>query len=299
MASGTDRAAIAVTGATGQVGSLVARALIRRDVPLRALVRDPLRAAWLRNQPLVDLAVASSTDPEALASALAEIEVLILIPPFESYMPAFEEALRDAAITAGVRRVVRLSGVGASEQAESRTLRMHRRGEIALAESGLDWKNLRANAFHQNAAWLMQWVLSSNEIYGTDLREPVAWVDARDVADCLVACAADEVDGREFELSGPESLTWQELARGLGGAVGLPVDYVPLGRPALRRLMIASRWESWPANEWITMFDGEHFKSGSGARVTDAVAELTGRQPLAFAEYATALLPRPLALDGR
>jgi uncharacterized protein YbjT (DUF2867 family) len=287
--------AIAVTGATGQVGSLIARALVARGLPFRALARDPLRAAWLRDQAGVELTIASSEAPRALRAALAGVEVLILIPPFEAYMEAYEQVMLEAAVAAGVKRVVRLSGVGAALDAESRALRMHRQGEIALAGCGLGWANLRANAFHQNAAWLMQWMLSSEAIYGTDLEQPVGWVDARDVADCLIACALSAGTAEEHELSGPEALTWPEFATALGAAVGWPVHYRTMSRSRLRREMIASRWEAWPANEWIAMFDGAYFASGVGGRVTGAVASLTGREPRSFEDYAKALLPGALA----
>jgi uncharacterized protein YbjT (DUF2867 family) len=103
---------ILVTGATGNVGSAVVGELGDRGLPVRAFVRDPDRAAAVLG-PDVALAVGDFAEPASIRAALDGIDAVFLacgnVPPQVEY----ETRVIDAAARAGVRRLVKLSALGA------------------------------------------------------------------------------------------------------------------------------------------------------------------------------------------
>lgn len=82
----------AITGITGQVGGVVADRLLAAGLPVRAVARDPGKAAtWAARG--CELAVADMADPNALTRAFSNVEgVFILIPPIFDPAPGFPEA---------------------------------------------------------------------------------------------------------------------------------------------------------------------------------------------------------------
>ena len=133
---------ILVTGATGNVGSAVVAELGDRGLPVRAFVRDPDRAAAILG-PDVELAVGDFPDPASIRAALEGIEVVFLacanVPPQVEY----EIRVIDAAARAGVRRLVKLSALGAAPGSRVAFWDWHARIERHLEASGVPWVNLR------------------------------------------------------------------------------------------------------------------------------------------------------------
>src|SRR4051812_23067346 len=99
---------ILVTGATGTVGSQVVRSLVDRSERVRALVRDPEKAANML-PPEVELARGDLSDPDALAEAMDDVQRLFLLAPVDQRVVELEGKVLDAAKRAVVEYVVRLS----------------------------------------------------------------------------------------------------------------------------------------------------------------------------------------------
>ena len=104
---------ILTTGATGTVGRHLARRLAERGATVRALVRDRDRAADLLG-PDVDLAVGDLADRAPLTAALDGVSAVYLACANHPLQVAWETGLIDAAVAAGVRRIVKLSAIDAA-----------------------------------------------------------------------------------------------------------------------------------------------------------------------------------------
>ena len=102
---------ILVTGATGLNGGALVRLLSARGIPVRALVRDPNRATALLSLARVDVVVGDMARPETLSGALRGVDRAMLISSSDSAMLEVQSNFIDAAQKAGVRHVVKLSGI--------------------------------------------------------------------------------------------------------------------------------------------------------------------------------------------
>ena len=138
-------ALIAVTGATGRIGGAVATLLHERGASLRLLLRDPSRTPrWARDAPSVEVAVAQYDDGEAARTALAGVDVLLMVSASESADRLLQHrTFIDAAAAAGVRHVVYTSFLGAAADAIFTLARTHWATEEHLRASGMGFTLLR------------------------------------------------------------------------------------------------------------------------------------------------------------
>src|SRR5689334_19755682 len=138
---------ILVTGATGLNGSELVRRLSAKGVPVRALVRNVAKAEGLANLPLVEIVVGDMARPETLVEPLRGVDRAMLISSSDPAMLEVQANFIDAAKQAGVRHVVKLSGIMPDRDSPFRFARMHGEAEKKLEDSGMAFTHLRAGEF--------------------------------------------------------------------------------------------------------------------------------------------------------
>jgi NAD(P)H dehydrogenase (quinone) len=263
---------IAVLGGTGTIGKHVAAGLAERTVSARTLVRDPGRAGL----PL-PAAAADLRDATSLCQALDGAEQLFLLTPHGTDQQLFDTRAVDAAVAAGVRRVVKVSGSAPSlgPNGVSSTAVTHWRSERRIEESGLEFCFLRPSFLMQN---LLSIPIRAGLLPAPMGRAPIAMIDARDVAACAVAALLDEeASGHGWHLTGPAPVTFKEAAARLGARyVKVPAR---LAARALRR-QGASAFE---IDHAVRM--AAYFATGADGAPTDAVVRLTGRRPRTLEQF--------------
>ncbi|WP_341359609.1 SDR family oxidoreductase [Georgenia sp. M64] len=269
---------IAVTGSTGQLGGRVARRLADAGVEQLLVVRDPARAPEL---PRTEVRAATYGDHGAARAALDGVETLFMVSASES--PDRETEHRtfvDAAVAAGVRRVVYTSYFGAAPDATFAHARLHNATEQHLRASGVATVILRDNLY---ADFLPLLAGDDGVIRGPAGQGRVSAVALDDVADAAVAVLRDPArhDGATYELTGPEALTLGEVAAELT-APGRPVRYHDETLEeayASRAHLGAPRWE---VDAWVSTYTA--IAAGEMERVSDDVARLTGRPATSLRE---------------
>jgi uncharacterized protein YbjT (DUF2867 family) len=237
---------ILVTGATGFVGPHVAHALRARDLPVRALVRDPKRATRLTAWG-VDLAQGDVTESATLRGAFAGVEVVVHLvaiikgsrTDFERIMVQGTRNVVAAAQEAGVRRFVLASALGLDERSRAAVPYFGAKWEMerAVEASGLEHVILRPSfIFGKDGGVLPTFVRLARfapvtPIVGTGTQrlQPI-WVE--DVA-AYYAASIDlpAAANRTFELGGPDAPTWNEFWDRLKRVVGSrrPSIHLPVG----------------------------------------------------------------------
>jgi uncharacterized protein YbjT (DUF2867 family) len=265
----TDERAVLVVGGTGKTGRRVAERLRRRAVPVRIGSRSgapPFR--W------------EERDTWGAALEGARAAYVAYAPDLAA--PGAAEAVgafADAAVGAGVRRLVLLSGRGESGAALA---------EEAVRGSGAEWTILRSTFFSQNfSEGLLADAVRSGEVAtpAGDVREP--FVDADDVADVAAAAlTSDRHAGRLYELTGPRLLTFAEAVEDIARALGRPVRYVRSSPEAwatqLGGLGVPAEVVSLLVYLFTEVLDGRN------ARLADGVERALGRAPRDFAAFAQA-----------
>jgi uncharacterized protein YbjT (DUF2867 family) len=276
---------VLVTGATGKVGGETARLLHGSGAAVRVYVRDAARARRALGPVAADAVVGDFQDLDAMRRALRGVDRLLLVPPDEHVREA--SALLALAVEAGVRRVVRISALGAAADAESAILRAHAEGERALEATGLAHVHLRCNSFFQNVLWYTPWMERLDRFFACRGDVPVAWVDARDVAACAARVLLAERDPQPaYELTGPEPLTGHDMARSLSRATSRSIACTSLPPAEFEAQAVIHGWRPLVAREWAAMFGGSYYGTGRGGRVGGDVQALLRRPPRTFARFA-------------
>jgi uncharacterized protein YbjT (DUF2867 family) len=276
---------ILVTGATGTNGIEIIRLLAQAGIACRALVRSAESAARLAGLPGVELVFGDFARPDSLTPALAGVRRALLISAIDPRLPELQGNFIAAAKRAGVPHIVKFSGLGASLDSEWRFLRWHAEAEKQLEDSGVAFTHLRPNQFMQVYLRFAPTIATDGKFYAASRDSRVSPVDVRDIAAVAVALLTGAGhEGQRYEITGPEALSYAEIAERIAQAIGRPVAYVDVPPAAAKEAILASG-----APEWFAEGQMEQFRErwrGRQSAVTTAVAALTGRPPRSFAEFA-------------
>ncbi|WP_460729916.1 NAD(P)H-binding protein [Nocardia heshunensis] len=258
---------VLVLGATGKTGRRVSELLAAAGTPVRAGSRSAaVPFDW--------------TDRGTWTAALAGVDAVYL-----SYQPdlavpgapADIKALCDAAVAAGVRSIVLLSGRGEPEALEC---------EAIVQDSGLRWTVVRCAWFAQNFSEgaFADFILAGEvALPAGDVPEP--FVHADDIAEVAVAALLDDKHaGQVYELTGPRALSFAEAVAEIGAQAGREIAYIPLTRTDF---VAALTGYGVPADE-ISLLDYLFgtVLDGRNSATADGVQRALGREPRDFAEYA-------------
>ncbi|QHC57892.1 SDR family oxidoreductase [Rathayibacter sp. VKM Ac-2760] len=279
MSTGTSTPPIAVTGATGAVGGRVARLLADAGLPLRLLARDPSRALEL---PGAEVVRSSFTDP---GDALDGVRLLLLVSAAENeHRLAEHRSMVAAAAAAGVEHVVYTSFAGASPTATFTLARDHAATEEAIRATDMGWTFLRDNLYLDFVPAMLG---DDGAIRGPAGTGRAAIVAREDVARAAAAIlrAPEEHRGATYELTGPEALTFDEIAATLTAA-GRPAVFVNETLEEARASR--RRWNApdWQLDAWISTYTA--VAAGELQHVSGDVERLTGRTPLSLAQFLAA-----------
>jgi uncharacterized protein YbjT (DUF2867 family) len=274
---------ILVLGASGAVGGAVVKELARRDgVAVRVASRRP---SELGLDARVEAVRFDLEQQDTFAPALAGIErVFMLARPGDEQPELHALPLIDAMRAQGVKRVVHLSAMGAEKRPDFGL----RRVELALDASGLAVTHLRPNFFFQifTTGALGRGIALRGEIRIPAGGARLSFLDARDVgAAAAVALTEPGHEGHGYTLTGAEALDHAEIAAAIAHARGSAVRYVAIDEDEARRAL----GEAGFPPPWVERLLGFYrlVRSGAAAELTSSVAELLGRPPRTFAEFAT------------
>ncbi|WP_328874512.1 NAD(P)H-binding protein [Streptomyces sp. NBC_00287] len=274
---------ILLTGATGNVGGLVARRL-RGTTPLRLLTRRPDRAADLTG-PQVEVASGDFDDPASLRRALTGVTSALLVTA-HPLTHAHDEHFLAAARASGVRHVVKLSALAVTDpDATDLITSWQRENEQLLGDSGLLWTLLRPRAFMSNTlGWAIS-VRAEGVVRAAGGTAVNATVDPRDIADvaALTLLAPDAHAGRAYALTGPEALSAVDQTKILGELLERPLHFEELSEvEALRRLR--ARYPA-PIAEALAESSARG-RAGTKAEVDPTVARLLDRPARSYRQWA-------------
>lgn len=269
---------IGVTGSTGELGGRVVERLAAVAATQRLIVRDPKRVPSVAGSVF---AQASYEDGEAMRRALDGVRTLFLVSAKESLTRVAQHVSAiDAAVAAGVERVVYLSFVNAAPDAIFSFARDHYRTEEHIRASGLRYAFLRPNLYVDRVPRFFD---SDGVIRGPAGDGRVAWVARDDIAGVAAAVLTGGVhDGCTYDVTGPEALTLEQSALEVEKVIGRPIGYAPQTIEEARASR-AGTGADWEIEGWISSYLA--IAGGEMATVSDTVSKLAGREPQSLASY--------------
>lgn len=238
---------ILLTGATGTVGSALLRRLTSDGRPVRCLVRDPNRLTDQRVR--VQIALGDLANPSSFRNALRGVETVVHLAAAIRDQPrtSIEELnglatlrLVRAAERAGVRRFVLFSALGARRHSRTRFFRSKALAEEAVTRSGLEATVFRPSiVYAPGDPWLtllnrLAWLPAVPVSGAGRARFQPIW--AEDVAAAVLA-ALDGARSGEYELAGPEVLTYDDIVRVSLRAAGRRRRLLHVPLPAVRAVL--------------------------------------------------------------
>jgi NAD(P)H dehydrogenase (quinone) len=271
---------IAVTGATGVVGGRVAALLAEAGLAQRLVVRDPGRAP---EHPGAEVRRASGYGAaEEMRAALDGAATLFLVPAAEAADRVEQHKVAvDAAAAAGVRRIVYLSFASAAPDATFTLARHHWATEEHIRSSGLAFTFLRMNLYMD---FLPRMISAKGVIAGPAGQGRLAAVLRDDVADAAAAVlTGDGHESRTYDLTGPEALTFTEIAERVSRATGRAVSF----HDETLEEAYASRQgygaPDWEVEGWVTSYT--QVAAGDVEAVSEDVELLAGHPPVSLEDY--------------
>jgi uncharacterized protein YbjT (DUF2867 family) len=275
---------ILMVGATGLVGSAALRQLTARGVPVRALVRSAEKAAALAG-PGVETVSGDLERPGSLDAALDGVTRTLLISPLHPRQVEGQGNFVEAARRAGAVHIVKLSGLGTALDSPLRSGRWHAQTERHIADAGLPWTYLHPPFFMQNLLRSAAVIAAQGMLVASMQAGKIAMVDARDVAAVAVAAlTSDDHVGKTYTITGPEALSFQEVAQKLAAASGKRVTYKDVPLATVRQELAATDIPAWLVE--VRMEFAAALRDGYAAAVTDTVQAVTGEPARTFDAFA-------------
>lgn len=276
----TASSSLAVTGATGVVGGLVARDLAARGLAQRLLVRTPAKAPQLEGSTVHQVAYG---DRAAALAALEGVETLFMVSAAESADRLDQHrAFIDAAAEAGVQHVVYTSFVAAAPDAVFTLARDHFATEEHLRASGMRWTFLR-DSFYID---FMEALVGEDGVIrgpaGDGRVAVVARADVARTAATILAAPAEHV-GRTYELTGPEALSLTEVAAIISSVRGTQVSFVDETLDEAYASRAGYGAPDWQVDAWVSTYTA--IASGDMAAVSRDIETITGEAPRSLETY--------------
>ncbi|MFJ3224882.1 SDR family oxidoreductase [Streptomyces sp. NPDC086783] len=269
----------AVTGASGRLGGRVARRLADAGIPQTLLARTPERTPSLPGATVVPGAFG---DRDAVVRGLRGVDRVLMVSAAESPDRLEQHrAFVDAAAEAGVGHLVYISFYGAAPEATFTLARDHWRTEQHIRSSGLEFTFLRDNLY---ADFVPALVGEDGVIRGPGGTGRAAVVAQDDIAEAATAVLthADEHAGAGYDLTGPQSLTFAEIAAVVTEATGRAVRYEPETLDEAYRSRARYGAPDWQLDAWVSTYTA--VAAGELDGVTDDIPRLTGRPATSLAE---------------
>jgi uncharacterized protein YbjT (DUF2867 family) len=274
---------ILITGATGNNGRELVRQLVAAGQHVRALVRNPAKVTNLKG-PNVELVVGDFDQPATLDAALRGVEKAFLLTPVAEHFVEWQSVFIESAERAELKHLVKFSGMGADAGAKVELLRLHSETDNLLRNSGVPFTILQPNSFHQNILSSADTIKAQGAFYWPLKDAAQSTVDIRDInAVAARVFTSSGHEGKTYTITGPEALTFQQVAEKLSAVLGRDIRYVDVPLSAAADEMRKSAMPEWNVRA-VTELLG-YFASGAAATVTDTVPRLLGRPAISFEQF--------------
>jgi uncharacterized protein YbjT (DUF2867 family) len=274
---------ILVTGATGNIGSLVLPKLLETGVEVHALVRNEEKALKLEELG-VKTFVGDYGSQEMLVQAAQNVDAVLAITPPGPDAVEQGEAIIQAAFSSGSPHLVRISAIGAAPDAPTENGRLHYESDKLLMNSGLSYTILRPHFFMQNLFMSVDTIKADGNMYWGMGEGSLGMIDVRDIVDCAVEVLVNGGHKNKiYNPTGAASISIYDAAEIISKSIDKTVNYVPVPIEAVGDAIRKAGWGEWGA---LAMMDySKAYSEGWGDFVNDDVETITGNKSRSFQQF--------------
>lgn len=263
-----------VIGATGTVGSELVKLLEAKDNSVRLTTSKPAKGP--------EFAYVNLATGEGVSAAFEGIERAFFLCPlgfvdqYAILSPLIQEAKR-----CGLKKVVLLTGMSANEDETSAM----RRAEVELENSGLTYNIIRPNWFLQNFnTFWVQTIKEQGKILLPAGNAKTSFIDAKDIsAVAAELLTSDKFNNKDFDITGPQALDFNEVAEEISAVSGKKVVYQEIKPEELRQGLLGAGMPADVTGFFLKIFS--YLKAGYCSRTTNCVEEILGREPRSIKDY--------------
>lgn len=275
---------ILVTGGTGHVGRAVVRALLEAGQHVRVVTRDPHRAAQIVDD-RAQVVRAELTDRTALDHAMTGVDRVFLGCGNHPAQVEAECTVIDAAAHGRVRRLVKLSGPSPHPDSDLVVERWHAQIEQHLAAAALPAVTLRPCSFMTNLLAFAQPVAEAGALPAPTEGARVAFVDPGDVGavGAALLLSGSPLPPTPVHVTGPEAVTYAEVASSLADVTGRPVTFVPIDEGTAAAQLHSGGVPEHLVAVFLAVYRAQRL--GALEQVSDAVPTYLGRGARSVTEF--------------
>lgn len=275
---------ILITGATGNISSGIIDQLKDSQHRLLALVHNPSKAKALESAG-VELRVGDLEKPWTLGAAFEGADTAWILTPPGPRAPEQASNALWAARSAGVKRVVRMSAIGAAHDAPTINSRLHALSDAELIGSGIPYTIVKPHFFMQNLLMAAASIAQQGVMYLPLADSRMGLIDSRDISEFAARVLSEAGhEGKIYTLTGPASVTMHQVAAAIGDATGKPVRYEPVPLEAAWQSMVQAGIDEWTVNLTCDYFAA--YSTNWGDLVTSDFQSVVGHAPRSIAEFA-------------
>lgn len=273
---------ILVTGATGAIGNELCRRLVQSQIPARAMCRKEEQLIEFQQLGL-EAVIGDFDKPESLMRAMQGCDQLFLLTAAPNQLTHYKAGI-DAALATAVKQIVKISAADANLNSDVLWARENALGDHYLRSKDIGWTILKPTGFMQNFLAAKQGI-NTGFLPSINPTGSVSYIDIRDVVRVAVAVSTGENHvGAMYFITGPEVLSYQDVAEKLTKALGHEVTNCAVSANDMRQRLEAAGLEDWRIDSVIAQ---EEVKNGFSVDVTGEVKRLTGKAPISFEQFAT------------
>jgi len=266
-------------------GSELIRRLSAAGVPVRALARSMAKASALSALPNVEIVEGDMAHPKTLSAALQDVERAMLISSSAPDMLEVQSNFIEAAKKAGVKYVVKLSGIMPEVDSPFRYARMHGEIEKKLEASGMAFTHLRAGEFFTAYFRRVPAIVAKGELILPMEDARIASIDIGDIAEVAATVLTNPGhEGKTYPITGPEALSMAEVAEKLSVVTGKPIKYVNISPEEAKNANLANGMPPYVADSLFELFAER--RKGKESHVSSVIPTIFGWQAIRFDEFA-------------
>jgi uncharacterized protein YbjT (DUF2867 family) len=284
---------ILVIGGRSKIGAALIAELLDRGQQVRVLTRAGESAAALPDG--AEAVTGDLADEGSLVAAMTGADrVFLLSSPHPDAVRWHHNAI-DAARRTEVQLLVRSSILGADRESAAEFISAHTDCDRYLEESGLPYAIVRPNLFLQNIPEsTIPSIDGTGTFYADAAQARISMVDTRDVgAVAAVVLTEPGHAGAGYDVTGPEALSYDDVAAKLTETMGRRISYADVPDDAVRQALLGAGLTPWFAGALVGLYQ-DYRRSGTdgyAAQVTGTVAELTGRPARSLDDLLTEASP--------